>query len=37
MEEKHEESVRRVVSSHVLAHAPGNTVLASDRRPLRLT
>ena len=36
MEERLEESVRRVVSSHVLAHAPGNTVLASDRRPLRL-
>ena len=36
MEEKHEESVRRVVSSHVLAHAPGNTVLASDRRSLHL-
>jgi DNA repair protein RecO (recombination protein O) len=33
-----EESVRRVVSSHVLAHAPGNTVLAApDRqRTLRL-
>ena len=33
-----EESVRRVVSSHILAHAPGNTVLAApDRsRSLRL-
>ncbi len=33
-----EESVRRVVSSHILAHAPGNTILAAPDRshPLRL-
>jgi DNA repair protein RecO (recombination protein O) len=33
VEERLEESVRRVVSAHVLAHAPGSTVLvAPDRR-----
>jgi DNA repair protein RecO (recombination protein O) len=32
MEERLEESVRRVVSSHVLAHAPGNTVLTTPNR-----
>jgi hypothetical protein len=38
VEERLEKSVRRVVSSHILVHAPGNTILvASDRpRPLRL-
>ncbi len=36
-EKKLEESVRRVVSSHILAHAPGSTILAAtDRRTLRL-
>jgi DNA repair protein RecO (recombination protein O) len=33
--ERLEESVRRVVSSHVLAHAPGNTGLADWRSTLR--
>lgn len=33
--ERLEESVRRVVSSHVLAHAPGNTGLADRRSTLR--
>ena len=33
VENRLEESVRRVVSSHILAHAPGNTALATpDRR-----
>jgi DNA repair protein RecO (recombination protein O) len=32
MEERLEESVRRVVSSHVLAHAPGSTVLTTPNR-----
>ena len=38
MEERLEESVSRVVYSHVLAHAPGNntTLTAPDRRTLRL-
>jgi DNA repair protein RecO (recombination protein O) len=31
-EERLEESIRRVVSSHVLAHAPGNTVLTAPNR-----
>ena len=36
VEERLEGSVRRVVSAHVVAHAPGSTVLvASDRRNLR--
>ncbi len=35
VEERLEESVRRVVYSHVLAHAPGDTVLVPDRRTLR--
>jgi DNA repair protein RecO (recombination protein O) len=36
VEERLEGSVRRVVSAHVLAHAPGSTVLvAPDRRTLR--
>ena len=36
VEERLGESVRRVVSAHVLAHAPGSTVLvAPDRRTLR--
>ncbi len=36
VEERLEESIRRVVYAHVLAHAPGNAVLAaSDRRTLR--
>jgi DNA repair protein RecO (recombination protein O) len=36
VDERLEESVRRVVSSHVLAHAPGNTILAAtDLRTLR--
>ena len=32
VEERLEESVRRVVSAHVLAHAPGNTTLAASGR-----
>ena len=37
VEKRLEESVRRVVSSHILAHAPGSTILAAtDRRTLRL-
>ena len=36
VEERLRESVRRVVSAHVIAHAPGNTVLAApERRSLR--
>src|SRR5215210_2326655 len=36
VEERLQESVRRVVSAHVLAHAPGSAALAaSDRRTLR--
>lgn len=36
VEERLEKGVRRAVSAHVLAHAPGNTVLAApDRRSLR--